>query len=327
MCDRDDVGGIAYSHHPQVGKGAIFIYDGYPGGVGLAERAFDVQERLLEAALKLISLCSCEAGCPSCIHSPKCGSGNKPLDKAGAQFVLEALLGKVPLETARTANGEEVSVSSPEKPVAEEPPPLRVVFLDIETQRSAEEVGGWSHAHLMGLALAVICETQYRLMARSHAGPGGCEEPQEGARFCTYFESDLEALLEALKRADLVVGFNVIRFDFSVLRGYTHFDFKKLHTFDILEDVQRRLGYRLSLDHLSRTTLGVGKEADGLQSLQWFKEGRLDLVEKYCRRDVEITRNLFQFGQANGYLLFQQKNGHVLRLPVDWDVAKLTRNR
>ncbi|MBW2147714.1 MAG: DUF1998 domain-containing protein [Deltaproteobacteria bacterium] len=323
MCDRDDVGGISYPHHPQVGKGAIFIYDGYPGGVGLAERAFDVYERLLEAALKLISQCSCEVGCPSCIHSPKCGSGNKPLDKAGAQFVLDALLGKVPLEAPGPPHEEKVRAGCPEEKEQSEPPPPKAVFIDLETQRSAEEVGGWSHAHLMGLALAVTYEAHISTNAQ---GGGEDGEPQWcNGKFRTYFESDVDELLEVLQGADLVVGFNVIRFDYDVLRGYTHFDFSKLRTLDILQDVYRRLGYRLSLEHLSRTTLGVEKEADGLQSLQWFKEGRLDLIEQYCRKDVEITRDLFRFGLANGYLLFRKKDGKVLRLPMEWDILGLLR--
>ncbi len=323
MCDRDDVGGISYTHHPQVGKGAIFIYDGYPGGVGLAERAFEVYERLMDATLKIINQCPCEVGCPSCIHSPKCGSGNKPLDKAGAQFVLESLLGKVPIEAPGRPDEEKVRARHTEEHEPGEPPLPRVVFVDLETQRSAEEVGGWSHAHLMGLALAVTYEANISTIA---GDAGRCEEPHWcNGRFRTYFESDVDELLAVLRGADLVVGFNVIRFDYDVLRGYTHFDFNTLRTLDILQDVRHRLGYRLSLDHLSRMTLGEEKEADGLQSLEWFKQGRLDLVESYCRRDVEITRDLFQFGLKNGYLLFRQKDGNVLRLPMDWDLFELLR--
>jgi DEAD/DEAH box helicase domain-containing protein len=84
LCDRNDIGGICYTYHPQVDKSAIFIYDGYPGGVGLAQRGFEVILELLEGTLDLIKNCECEEGCPSCIHSPKCGSGNKPLNKGAA---------------------------------------------------------------------------------------------------------------------------------------------------------------------------------------------------------------------------------------------------
>jgi DEAD/DEAH box helicase domain-containing protein len=91
LCDRNDVGGICYPNHPQLEKPAIFIYDGYPGGVGLAEYGYGVIEELLRKTLGLIRDCPCLDGCPSCVHSPKCGSGNKPLDKGAAEFVLEWL--------------------------------------------------------------------------------------------------------------------------------------------------------------------------------------------------------------------------------------------
>ena len=98
LCDRGDIGGICYVHHPQVNKGAIFIYDGVTrAGSGLAERGFEIIEDLLQKTIDLISECDCEEGCPSCIHSPKCGSGNKPLDKLGARHLARLLLQQVPL--------------------------------------------------------------------------------------------------------------------------------------------------------------------------------------------------------------------------------------
>jgi DEAD/DEAH box helicase domain-containing protein len=73
------------------------------------------------------------------------------------------------------------------------------------------------------------------------------------------------------------------------------------------------------MDHLAQETLGVGKSADGLQSLEWVKEGRFDLVEEYCRHDVEILRDLYLFGRREGYLLYRRKGGDAcLRLPVEW---------
>lgn len=93
MCDRQDVGGVSHPSHPDTGSlAAIFIYDGYPGGVGLARAAFGRIDELLAAALAAIDDCKCDAGCPSCVQSPKCGSNNDPLDKAGAAFLLRELL-------------------------------------------------------------------------------------------------------------------------------------------------------------------------------------------------------------------------------------------
>jgi DEAD/DEAH box helicase domain-containing protein len=92
LCDRSDIGGISYPQHPQIGGPAVFIYDGFPGGIGLAARAYDQVDNLLETTRALIASCPCGQGCPSCIHSPRCGSGNHPLDKEGAREVLEGLL-------------------------------------------------------------------------------------------------------------------------------------------------------------------------------------------------------------------------------------------
>ncbi len=93
-CDRWDVGGVSTPHHPDVGAAAIFVYDGYPGGAGIAERGFAEADRWLRATLETVRTCPCPQGCPSCIQSPKCGNGNEPLDKAGAIALLSAMLGE-----------------------------------------------------------------------------------------------------------------------------------------------------------------------------------------------------------------------------------------
>ena len=92
MCDRWDIGGLSTPHHPDTGLPQIFIYDGYPGGVGITERGFDLLFELWEATLAAIKDCPCEDGCPSCIYSPKCGNNNEPLDKRAAIWILESLL-------------------------------------------------------------------------------------------------------------------------------------------------------------------------------------------------------------------------------------------
>jgi len=309
LCDRDDVGGISIPHHPQVGKAAVFIYDGYPEGVGLAERAYEVIEELLKAALEAVEGCDCEEGCPGCIHSPKCGSGNKPLDKAAAVLILKALLGRVgPRELGiRSPLDDEEEITEveegPQSPFTKEP---RVLFFDLETQKTAEEVGGWANKHLMRLSIGVLYDAR------------------EG-RFLTFGEDRVQELIRTLREADLVVGFNVRRFDYRVLSAYTAEDLERIPTFDLLEDIQRRLGFRLSLDHLTARTLGEHKLADGLQAVAWFKEGRMRELEEYCRKDVELTRRLFEYGLEKGFLLYETRDGKVVRLPVDWDLDRILR--
>ena len=92
LCDRNDIGGVSTPLHPDTGRAQIFIYDAHPGGVGIAEKGFDLIEELWQTTLRAIAECPCEEGCPSCIQSPKCGNNNKPLDKKAAQLLLEGLI-------------------------------------------------------------------------------------------------------------------------------------------------------------------------------------------------------------------------------------------
>ncbi len=97
LVDRSDVGGLSTPSHPDLGgKSAIFIYDGHRGGVGYAEKGYDLIGQVLDGTLKAIESCPCESGCPSCIQSPKCGNNNEPLDKHAAIMLLHDLLGKAP---------------------------------------------------------------------------------------------------------------------------------------------------------------------------------------------------------------------------------------
>ncbi len=91
MCDRWDIGGLSTNVHFQTGRSTIFIYDGHPGGVGIAQRGYEQFERLLGDAARLIAECPCESGCPSCVQSPKCGNLNEPLHKAGALELMRMM--------------------------------------------------------------------------------------------------------------------------------------------------------------------------------------------------------------------------------------------
>ncbi len=346
MTDRNDLGGISTPMHPQLGLPAVFVYDGMPGGVGLSLAAFDKAEELLERTLGVIAACGCEYGCPACVHSPKCGSGNRPIDKAAALFLLEALQRGAPLPgplhldlppaspTPQPPGGgqetgqglgqavgpcedqrERQTASLGTKQSGEETPlessgaddttptsttTLRYGVLDVETRRSAAEVGGWHKADKMGVSVAVLYD----------AGDDA---------FHAYEEEQLPALLAHLQQLDLVVGFNIRRFDYRVLScGAPWEQLRALPTLDLLEKIQERLGYRIALDNLAKATLGAEKSADGLQALAWWQEGRLDLIREYCQKDVALTRDLYRFGQDHGYLLFTNKAKQVVRLPLTW---------
>ena len=309
LCDRNDIGGICYPVHPQIGKTAIFIYDGHPGGVGLAKRGFDVISDLLRKTLEHIRTCECEDGCPSCIHSPKCGSGNNPLDKKSAIVILEYLLGDIPVASFYNAEeeGKDKMKTSQEEQTGQEETGHRILYFDLETRKLAQEVGGWNNCHLMRVSVAVIYDSIEK-------------------RFFTYTEDKIDEMLDRFKEADLIVGFNVKGFDYKVLGAYTNINLYDLPTFDILEDVYKRLGFRLGLDNLAKETVNHGKSADGLKAVEWFKKGDMEKIIKYCIQDVTATRDLFIYGLEKGHLLYRNKKDNKRAMvKTGWDLDKLVK--
>ena len=357
MADRNDFGGISIPLHPQTGLPCVFVYDGLPGGAGLTRQAFAGARELLEATRRVVGACPCEDGCPSCVHSPKCGSGNRPISKQGALALLDELLapggegdalcrelrispapesldghldGRLeanlnagagaspdirPRETPGTpfANAprqEKIMENRPATPASSPvpdslpvhipvPPPRHYVVFDVETRRSAAEVGGWHKAGQMGVSVTVL----YDSLADD---------------YFSYSQDELPALFERLRAAETVVGFNSLRFDYAVLTPFAPFELRALPSLDLLQRIKERLNYRISLDNLGQATLGEPKSADGLQALQWWKEGRCEEIAAYCRKDVDLTRRLYLFGLREGYLLFTNKAGQRVRVPVDF---------
>ncbi len=202
----------------------------------------------------------------------------------------------------------------PEKPQTSGP---RIQYFDLETQKSADDVGGWGNIHKMGLAVGVVWDS--------------VDED-----YSTYLEADALKLVDKLRTADLVVGFNVIGFDYTVLQPYAnekHIDLQEIPTFDMLADVHKKLKHRLSLNNLAECSLGAQKTADGLESLKWYKEylagnkAKLDQIIEYCKMDVKITRDLFLFGADNGYVEYTSRSKpNKNRLTVDWDPDQLIKS-
>ena len=180
----------------------------------------------------------------------------------------------------------------------------RILYFDLETQKSADDVGGWGNIHEMKLAVGVVWDS--------------CEQ-----EYFSYLEGAASQLVKKLRTADLVVGFNVKKFDYGVLQPYADFDLDEITTFDMLIDVNKKLGHRLSLNHLAENTLNAEKSADGLVSLQWYKEGKIDKIIEYCKQDVEITRDLFLYGESHGYVKYSSRSGVAKDLKVDWERASL----
>ena len=176
---------------------------------------------------------------------------------------------------------------------------MNVVFLDVETQRSFDEVGGRHNIRRMGLAAAVTYSTA-------------------SGTFRHYTEDGCDELLAELRAADLVVGFNLLGFDYEVLRAYTHDPLDDLPTVDMLDQVYRGLGFRIGLNALAECTLGRRKSADGLQSLAWYREGKIQEVLDYCQQDVEVTRQLYEYGRQYKHLKYRDRSHRIQVVPVSW---------
>ncbi|MCX8107342.1 MAG: ribonuclease H-like domain-containing protein [Verrucomicrobiae bacterium] len=175
-----------------------------------------------------------------------------------------------------------------------------IVYFDLETQKSADEVGGWNRIHAMRMSVGVTFNTRR-------------------GTYQIYDEGSVNELAEELRRADLVVGFNILRFDYAVLSGYNVlFDPEQLRTLDIMLEISKSVDRRLSLDAVASATLGIQKTGDGMQAIRWFREGRIIDVARYCCYDVKITKLLHEYGIATGQVFYMDRSGKKQRVPVSW---------
>lgn len=177
---------------------------------------------------------------------------------------------------------------------------MNYVFFDLESQNLFDDVGGRDHIEKLKVACAVTFST-----AKND--------------FTVYWEKDIPALVEELQSATKVIGFNLLAFDYKVLQPYSpQTRFASIPTLDLLFDLQKNLGFRLSLDTIASATLGAPKTADGVQSVQWYRNGELDKVADYCKADVDITRRIYEFGRDNGFIYYKSKLGSKLKAAVKW---------
>ena len=189
-----------------------------------------------------------------------------------------------------------------------------IVYFDLETQRTANDVGGWGNKHKMGVSVAVTYSTK------------------TGA-YRVFTEEEMTDLIGQLVRADVVVGFNHVGFDYEVLMGYSIFDFRdQLRSLDLLIELEKKLGHRLKLDAVASATLDCGKTGDGLDAIRWWQESMAaqqkgDLVlrgekiadiAKYCAYDVKVTKCVHEHGAKHGHIKYLDRNGREQRVDVKW---------
>ena len=173
------------------------------------------------------------------------------------------------------------------------------IVLDLETQKTFQEIGG-RQVHL--LKISVVGVYSY------------AED-----KYMTFEEKEIYDLEEILKSVELVIGFNIKRFDFLVLEPYLSIPARKLPALDIMEEITRIAGHRVSLDSVAQATLGMKKSGSGLEAVRLFREGKMEVLKRYCLDDVRITRKVYEYGQKHGELSFASRYGSgQYSVPVDW---------
>lgn len=176
------------------------------------------------------------------------------------------------------------------------------IVLDIETQNLFSDIGGKENLTKLSLSVAGVF---------SYADNS----------FLTFTESEMPHFENLLQKTDLIIGFNIDHFDLPVLQKYLSLDLNKIPTLDIMNEVISKMGHRVSLDDLVSNTLGKRKSANGLMAVQYWREGRIDELKKYCLDDVRLTRDLYEHGLKNGEIKFTARDAnlpYIKIIKVNW---------
>jgi len=178
---------------------------------------------------------------------------------------------------------------------------LREIVFDIETQNTFMDVGQGRH---QDLKVSMVC--LYDTLED---------------KYYSFKEDELNNLWPILEKCDRLIGYNSKYFDVPVLNNYYAGDLSKLPHLDILEEIKKTLGFRLKLDDVAKATLGTQKSGNGLQAVEWYKQGEIEKIREYCLQDVKVTRDIYEFGKKNKQLFYTELASGALRpFPINFEV-------
>ncbi len=178
---------------------------------------------------------------------------------------------------------------------------MKILTFDIETTNTFDEVGS---PNAVDLDLAVVCV-----------------HDSETDEMTSYFKEELGKLWPLIEQADMLISYNGDHFDIPLLNKYYAGDLTQIKSLDLLVEIRKVLGRRIKLDDVATATLGESKSADGLQSIVWWRQGKIDEVVAYCKQDVLVTKKVYDFARTNGFLLYG-KNGiqeKIILNTTDWE--------
>ncbi len=182
---------------------------------------------------------------------------------------------------------------------------MRQVFFDVETKNTFDEVGGYFPSKLSPSFIGVCVRDGYD-------GQGEMIE---------IWEQDLSKLWSIFETADVIIGFNSIGFDMEVLRPLYPGNVDDLPQLDLMVRFKESTGHRIALDSIAQETLGRGKTGHGLDAIKYYKEGRLKELSSYCLMDVELTRDIYDWGRTKGKLKFKNKWNRMIESPIDFSFS------
>lgn len=139
-------------------------------------------------------------------------------------------------------------------------------------------------------------------------------------RYQSFDEHELANLWPILEQSECIIGYNSEHFDVPILaRCYTG-DLTRLPHLDLLKKIKESVGRRIKLNDIAKATLNTEKSADGLQAMEWYKEGKIDLIKQYCEQDVKVTKEVFDYGRKNKMLYYPTLTGELMPFPVNFDL-------
>ncbi|MBQ6438204.1 ribonuclease H-like domain-containing protein [bacterium] len=179
---------------------------------------------------------------------------------------------------------------------------MKQIILDVETQKAFDDVGGFFPEQL-GISYVGVC------VRDGFAGDG---------EMMGFFEADLPKLFPLLEEADVVIGFNIDNFDMPTFTNYYSGDIKKIPTLDLMTQIKKASGHRISLDACAKGTFNDHKTGDGLDAIRYYREKRFQELASYCNQDVKLTRELYDYGRTHGAVKFYNKWNRLIECPVDF---------
>ncbi|MEX0933645.1 MAG: ribonuclease H-like domain-containing protein [Candidatus Paceibacterota bacterium] len=167
---------------------------------------------------------------------------------------------------------------------------MRKIVLDIETKNIFQEVGGRGDPTKLDISLLVTYDFQTD-------------------QYECFLEEDFPRLWKLLEESDMIIGYNSDHFDIPLLNKYYEGDLTAIKSLDLLSEIKNTLGRRLRLDSVAEGTLGIKKSGDGLEAVKWWRQGEIEKLKRYCKDDVRITKEIYEFALKNNFLKYKDYDG------------------